>query len=161
MPERCGAREPYKKTRHKRGLLIASATFCVFASQANAKPPAAIHTYLQESGAGAPVGKVNVAPEVMDGHCITKVSPIYPQTDGTPRKRATVVVRVVISKSGSVSPVRVVSGDSSLEAEATNAVRLWRYKPFLRDGEVMDVTTDISVDFDPQTQGGLISHPKH
>jgi TonB family protein len=159
MPERFRAWERY--TKAKRGLVIASTVFCVLASQARAMPRAAIHSYLQESGAGAPVGKLSVAPEVMEGHCITKVSPVYPQTDGTPRNRATVVVRVVIWKSGSVSPVRVVSGDSALEAQATNAVRLWRYKPFVRDGEAMDVTTDISVDFDPQTQGGLISHPKH
>jgi TonB family protein len=153
------------KTRWVRGLLVASTTFCVLAGQSHAMPPAAAHfagtAYLQESGAGAPLGKLVVAPEVMEGHCITKVSPVYPQADGTPRPKATVVVRVVVWKSGSVSPVRVVSGDSSLEAEATNAVRLWRYKPFLRDGEAMDVTTDISVDFDPQTQGGMISHPKH
>jgi TonB family protein len=123
--------------------------------------PPVIRAYLQESGAGAPVGKLIVAPEVMEGHCITKVSPIYPQVDGALRQRATVVVRAVIWKSGSVSPVRVVSGDSTLEAQATNAVRLWRYKPFVRDGQVMDVTTDISVVFDPQTQGGMISHPKH
>jgi len=157
MPERSRAR--------MRGLLIASTMFSVVASQAYAMPPAAIRSagtdYLQESGAGAPLGKLSVAPQVMDGHCITKVSPVYPQTDGTARKRATVVVRVVVWKSGSVSPVRVVSGDSSLEAEATNAVRLWRYKPFVRDGEAVDVTTDISVDFDPQTQGGMTTHPKH
>ena len=107
------------------------------------------------------LGKLNVAPEVMEGHCITKVSPIYPQTDGISRRRATVVVRVVIWKSGSVSPVRVVSGDTSLEAEATNAVRLWRYKPFVRDGEPIDVTTDIHVDFDPQKPGGIVTHPHH
>jgi len=165
MPKRSRGCGQYTKTRCVRGLLIAGTMFCVFAGQSDAMPPATIHfagtAYLQESGAGAPLGKLAVAPEVMEGHCITKLSPVYPQADGTARKKATVVVRAVIWKSGSVSPVRVVSGDSSLEAQATNAVRLWRYKPFLRDGEPMDVTTDISVDFDPQTQGGLITHPKH
>ena len=160
MSVRARAWERYTRTRCQRGLLIAGTALCVLASQARALPPA-IRAYLQESGAGAPVGKLIVAPEVMEGHCITKVSPIYPQIDGALRQRATVVVRAVIWKSGSVSPVRIVSGDSSLEAQATNAVRLWRYKPFVRDGEAMDVTTDISVDFDPQTQGGMISHPKH
>ena len=163
MPVRSRGWERY--TKAKRGLVIASTAFCVLASQSRAMRPAAIHSagkaYLQESGAGAPVGKLIVAPEVMDGHCITKVSPIYPQIDGALRQRATVVVRAVIWKSGSVSPVRVVSGDSTMEAQATNAVRLWRYKPFVRDGQMMDVTTDISVVFDPQTQGGMISHPKH
>jgi TonB family protein len=151
--------------RCMRGLFIASTTFCVFAAQSRVMQAAAMRAagtaYLQESGAGVPLGKLIVAPGVMEGHCITKVSPAYPQADVTSRTKATVVVRVVIWKSGSVSPVRVVSGDSSLEVQATNAVRLWRYKPFLRDGEAMDVTTDISVDFDPQTQGGMISHPKH
>jgi TonB family protein len=154
---------PLGNTKIKRihGLFLASTALCVFAGQANAMPAAVIRAYLQESGAGTPVGKFIVAPEVMDGHCITKVSPIYPQTDGTDRKRVTVVVRAVIWKSGNVSPISIVSGDSSLEAEATNAVRLWRYKPFVRDGQAMDVTTDIPVVFDPQTQGGMISHPKH
>jgi TonB family protein len=144
---------------------MAGTMFCGFAGPSHALPPAAIHfagtAYLQESGAGAPLGKLVVAPEVMEGHCITKVSPVYPQSDGTLRPKETVVVRVVVWKSGTVSPVRVVSGDSSLGAQAMNAVRLWHYKPFLRDGEAMDVTTDISVEFDPQTQGGMISHPKH
>jgi TonB family protein len=158
MPVRARGWERYTKV--KRGLVIAGTALCVLAGQARAMPPA-IRAYLQESGAGAPVGKLMVAPEVMEGHCITKVSPIYPQMDGALRQRATVVVRAVIWKSGSVSPVRIVSGDSALEAEATNAVRLWRYKPFVRDGQVMDVTTDINVVFDPQTQGGMISHPKH
>jgi TonB family protein len=149
------------KIKHIRGSLLATMALCVLAGQANALLPAAIRAYLQESGAGAPVGKLIVAPEVMEGHCITKVSPIYPQIDGALRNRATVVVRAVIWKSGSVSPVSIVSGDSSLGAEATNAVRLWRYKPFVRDGQAMDVTTNIPVVFDPQTQGGMISHPKH
>jgi protein TonB len=71
------------------------------------------------------------------------------------------VVRVVIWKSGSVYPMRVVSGDTSLEAQAMDAVRLWHYKPFLRDGEPMDVSTDIRVDFDPQKPGGVVTHPHH
>ena len=123
-------------------------------------PSAGAH-YLQESGAGAPVGKLNVPPEVMESHCITMVSPTYPQTDGISRRHSTVVVRVVIWKSGSVYPMRAVSGDTSLEAEAMNAVRLWHYKPFLRDGEPIDVTTDIQVDFDAQKPGGIVTHPHH
>jgi TonB family protein len=166
MRKRCRDGGQYTTIKCMCGLLIASTAFCVLAYQSRAMPPAAIRSasktaYLQESGAGAPLGKLVVAPQVMEGNCITKVSPVYPQTDGAPRTKATVVVRVVVWKSGSVSPVRVVSGESSLDAQATNAVRLWRYKPFLRDGEAMDVTTDVSVAFDPQTRGGMITHPKH
>jgi periplasmic protein TonB len=99
-----------------------------------------------------------VPAETMAGHCLTMVSPQYPQTEA-PLKPSTVVVRVVISKSGTASPVRVVSGEPSLETEAMNAVRLWRYKPFMRDDEPIDVTTDVRVDFDPAKPGGLVTHP--
>jgi len=111
-----------------------------------------------QSGTGASLGKLNVPAETMAGRCLTMVSPQYPQT-ADPLKPSTVVVRVVISKSGAVSPVRVVSGQSSLEAEAMNAVRLWRYKPFMRDDEPIDVNTDIRVDFDPAKRGGIVTHP--
>ncbi len=137
----------------------------LLAQQVNAMRLAAIHSagtpYLQESGAGAPLGKLNVPGQVMEGHCTTMVSPAYPQGDEVSRRPSTVVVRVVIWKSGSVYPMRVVSGDTSLEAQAMDAVRLWHFKPFLRDGEPMDVSTDIRVDFDPQKPGGVVTHPHH
>jgi TonB family protein len=113
-----------------------------------------------QSGTGASLGKFNVPAETMAGHCLTMVSPQYPKTE-EPLKASTVVLRVVISKSGTVSPVRVVSGEPSLETEAMNAVRLWRYKPFMRDDEPIDVSTDIRVDFDPAKRGGLVTHPNH
>ena len=124
------------------------------------RPDSATH-YLQESGTGAPLGKLIVRPEVMAGLCVTMVSPLYPQTTGEVPKVSTVVVRVVIWKSGNVSPMRVISGQTSLEAEAMNAVRLWHYKPFSRDGEPVDVTTDVRVNFDPGKPGGIVTHPNH
>ena len=66
--------------------------------------------YLQESGAGAPLGKLNVAPAVMSRHCITMVSPTYPPTADNASSAARVIVRVVIWKSGNVTPLRAVSG---------------------------------------------------
>jgi TonB family protein len=100
-----------------------------------------------------------VAPGVMAGHCITKVSPHYPQTAGDSPAASTVIVRVVIWKSGAVSPMRAISGPFALQDEAMNAVRNWQYKPFVRDGEPLDVSTDIEVDFDPGKPGGVVSHP--
>ena len=125
-----------------RSLATAIIASSLLAQQAGAMRQTAIHSAvahnLQESGAGAPLGKLNVPEQLMEGHCTTMVSPTYPQGDGASRRPSTVVVRVVIWKSGSVYPMRVVSGDTSLEAQAMDAVRLWHYKPFLRDGEPMD-----------------------
>jgi periplasmic protein TonB len=101
--------------------------------------------------------KLMVAPDVMAGHCITMVSP---QNAGAEVLSA-VVVRVMVSASGKVVPVRVVSGSPALEAEAMNAVRLWQYRPFVRDGAPVDVLTDVRVIFEPGKPGGMVSHPNH
>ena len=87
------------------------------------------------------------------------VSPNYPQLTAQHQQAGVVVVQADISRSGRVSPVRAVSGPPALQAEAMNAVRLWRYKPYLRDGAAVEVTTEIVVTFTPGTTGGLITHP--
>ncbi len=87
-------------------LLFACIVLFVPRSPAMAVPPAGTPSalFLQESGAGAPLGKLNVSAEVMAGHCLTMVSPTYPRlTDDSP-KATSVIVRVVIWKSGIVSP---------------------------------------------------------
>jgi periplasmic protein TonB len=107
--------------------------------------------------ASAQEGKIMVPQAVMTGHCITMVSP---QNVGEEVLSA-VVVRVVVSASGRVEPERVVSGAPALQAEAMNAVRLWQYKPFVRDGVPVDVMTDVRVIFEPGKPGGMVSHPNH
>jgi TonB family protein len=146
-------------------LLLASAVFPQLSYSANAMRPSAIRSpgkfYLQESGAGAPLGKLNVPPAVMSRHCLTMVSPAYPPTADNAAKAATVIVRAVIWKSGSVTPLRAISGPQGLQDEAMNAVRLWRYKPYALDGDPLDVTTDIQVEFDPAKPAGVVTHPGH
>jgi protein TonB len=132
-----------------RSLLFATTVFALLPSAASAMQ------------AGVSAGKINVPPKVMASHCITAVSPNIPRTAADLPAGSFVIVRVVVSRSGSVSPIRVISGQPSLEAEAMNAVRLWRYKPFVRDQEAVDVTTDVRVDFIPGTPGGIVSHPNH
>jgi periplasmic protein TonB len=104
------------------------------------------------------MGRIEVPPKVMEAHCITMVSPITP---GDLQASDSVVVRVVISNTGSVFPISAVSGPSSLQAEAMNAVRLWRYKPFVRDDAALNVTTEVRVFFIPGTPAGMVTHPKH
>src|SRR5271156_6564111 len=113
-----------KTNRYIRRLLPASIVFFFLPGPATAMRLAALHAagarYLQESGAGAPLGKLNVPPEKMAALCITKVSPIYPKTAGDTQTTSTVVLRAVIWKSGNVSPMRMVSGQPALQAAAMN-----------------------------------------
>ncbi len=71
----------------------------------------------------------------------------------------TVTLRVAISKAGTVMPVRLVAGDKAFAAEAMDAVRLWRYRPYVRDGEAIEVATDVRVEFVPGRPAGMVSHP--
>jgi TonB family protein len=146
-----------------RTLLLASVVFPLLPDSASAMGLAAVASvsglHPQETAAGAPLGKLNVPSKAMAGNCITRVSPHYPQTTGDSPTATTVIVRVVIWKSGNVTPLRAISGPSALQDEAMNTVRLWKYKPLARDGEFIDVTTDIPVDFDPAKPGGVVTHP--
>jgi TonB family protein len=148
-----------------RNVLLASAASLLLIDSASATRPSAIHApgkpYLQEGAAGASLGKLNVSPSQMAGRCITKVSPTYPLTAGDSPTAAIVIVRVVVSKTGNVTPLRAISGPQRLQDEAMSTVQLWRYKPYARDGEPLDVTTDIQVEFDPAKPGGLVTHPNH
>jgi TonB family protein len=152
-----------KTIRRIPSSLLASVVFALLPHSASAMGPSAVRSagalYLQESGAGAPLGKLNVPARMMANRCITMVSPTYPQMTENSRTPSTVIVRVVIWKSGGVTPLQVISGRSALQAAAMSAVKGWAYKPFDRDGEPLDVTTDISVDFDPATPGGVVTHP--
>lgn len=154
-----------KTRQYVDGMLFASFVFSLLSNPANAEITAAVSSagmlHPQETGVAAPLGKLTVPSKIMEANCITKVSPIYPKAADESPTATTVIVRAVIWKSGKVSPMRVISGRPLLEAEAMDAVRLWRYKPFYRDGEPLDVTTDITVDFDPAKPGGTVTHPSH
>lgn len=117
--------------------------------------PALLHSRV----VGINLVSLNVPAETMANRCITMVSPLYPYAAAKAAKPESIVLQAVISKSGRVSPVRLVSGSEQLEGEAMNAVRLWRYKPYMRNGEPVDVTTQIVVQFNPASPGGLVTHP--
>jgi periplasmic protein TonB len=91
---------------------------------------------------------------------LTMVSPHFPvqkQAQGG----QVVVLQVVVRHTGAVNPIHIVSGNPSLESEAMDAVRLWRYRPYVEDGQPIDVMTNVKVDFVPGKQAGMVSHPGH
>lgn len=124
--------------------------------------PAFPRAILQDdaSGGAAPAGKETVPESTMASYCIKQVSPNFPpqaQTKGA----QLVVLQVTVRSNGTVHPIRIVSGNASLEPEAMDAVRLWRYRPYMQDGQPIDVMTNVRVDFVPGKLGGLVSHPGH
>jgi len=78
---------------------------------------------------------------------IQKVAPIYPPLARQARIQGTVVLRIIINKSGEVRDVSVISGHPMLAPAAVDAVRQWRYQPYEVDGQSVEVETDIQVNF--------------
>lgn len=91
--------------------------------------------------------KVRVSSGVAQGLLVHQVKPVYPQLAMQARIQGTVVLQAVIAKDGAVRDLRVVSGHPLLVPAALDAVRLWRYKPYLLNDQPVEVDTQINVNF--------------
>lgn len=93
-------------------------------------------------------GAVRVAPAVMEAKLVDSRVPAYPDSAKIQGVEGSVVMQAIISKDGTVKRVHVIQGDSRLRSAATDAVSKWRYRPYLIDGQPVDVATTITVEFD-------------
>ena len=74
-----------------------------------------------------------------------KVTPVYPIQAKKDRVTGTVALAAIIGKDGAIENLRIVSGPSALQQSALDAVRQWRYQPFLLNGDPIQVKTTIKV----------------
>ena len=93
------------------------------------------------------VHSVNVKAEVMQNQIVSKLPPVYPPDAKAARIQGKVVLDAVIGTDGHVENLKVVSGPKELQQSALDAVRQWVYKPFLLNGNPVDVTTTINVTY--------------
>jgi len=93
------------------------------------------------------VQKQHVTSRIMEGMLINKVVPTYPAIAREIRLSGTVVLAATIGKSGAIENLRVVSGPPLLQQSALNAVAQWRYRPYLLNGQPVEVETTINVQF--------------
>lgn len=84
---------------------------------------------------------------VSQGLLLHKVQPIYPDDARRNRVQGTVLLQAVIDKNGRISDLEVISGPKELTAAAIGAVQQWRYRPYLLQGEPVQVQTQIVVNF--------------
>jgi periplasmic protein TonB len=76
----------------------------------------------------------------------TNVRPLYPREATKMHIQGTVEIRAVITKAGDLRNVKVLKGDRVLVPAALTAVKKWRYKPCLLNGEAVDVVTVLDID---------------
>jgi periplasmic protein TonB len=91
--------------------------------------------------------KLNISQGVSQGLLIRKVNPVYPRNALAMRIEGTVELMATISKSGNISSVKVLSGDSQLTEAAADAVKQWKYKPYLLNGEPVEIQTQVTINF--------------
>lgn len=113
------------------------------------------------SGPGSPLGsgsnvRVTQAPPhapasvsqgVMRGLLVFSPKPVYPPIALASRTQGTVELEAVISKTGSIVNLRVVSGPGLLRQAALDAVARWQYHPYMLDGQPVEVETTVNVVF--------------
>ena len=98
-----------------------------------------------EQSSSKTTGPVSVSVDVMQNHILHKVPPMYPEDAKKARIQGKVVLDAVISKTGEVEQLKVVSGPKELQQSSLDAVRQWTYKPYLLNGEPVEVKTTINV----------------
>lgn len=91
--------------------------------------------------------RVRVSQGVMQGMVVAKVQPSYPPDAKTARIQGSVILAVIIGKDGSVQGERLVSGHPSLAPAAMDAVKQWKYRPYVLNGTPVEVDTQITVNF--------------
>ncbi len=93
-----------------------------------------------------PVRQLRVS-HMMEGNLIYRVQPNYPVPARQARIQGQVVLRAMISRDGTIENLQVVSGHPMLISAAVDAVRQWRYRPYILNGEPVEVETQVTVNF--------------
>jgi len=93
------------------------------------------------------VQRVRISPGVTKGLLIHRVEPSYPPLAQQARIHGDVVLTAIIDKEGNVQQLQLVSGHPLLAPAAIEAVKQWRYKPFLLNGQPLEVETTVTVSF--------------
>ncbi len=91
--------------------------------------------------------KIRVSSGVEAGLLKHEVKPVYPPEAKKKHIKGDVVLQVVVDQTGSVASTKVVRGDAMLTEAAVAAVKQWKYKPYLLNGEPIDVETMVTVHF--------------
>jgi len=94
-----------------------------------------------------PPQRLRVGGNVAQASLVSQVKPVYPPLAKQARIQGVVLLEAVISKDGAIDNLRVISGHPLLTQAAIDAVKQWRYKPTLLNGEPVEVVTTITVNF--------------
>ena len=90
---------------------------------------------------------VHLPSRLVEGNLIFKSIPQYPIIAKTAHIEGTVELQATISTTGTIENLRVISGNAMLREAAIDAVKTWRYRPYLLNGQPVEVETTVDVIF--------------
>jgi len=108
----------------------------VYTSSANAPTPTLVNTRISQG--------------VAQGLLIKRVQPVYPPQALAMHLQGAVQLLATISKDGNVTNLKQIAGDTTLGHAAMDAVKQWKYRPYLLNGEPLEIQTEITVNFKAQ-----------
>jgi TonB family protein len=85
--------------------------------------------------------------EVMERRVVHKFLPEYPQAAKQAGVQGTVVLDATVGPQGNVEQLKLISGPDALSQAAMDAVRWWRYEPYVMNGQAVAVETTVQLDF--------------
>lgn len=90
---------------------------------------------------------LTVSQGVSQGLIVRKVQPTYPGNALRLQLEGSVHLLATIGKSGNITKVKTLGGEPLLAQAATDAVKQWKYKPYLLNGEPVEIQTQITINF--------------
>lgn len=90
---------------------------------------------------------IRIPAGVAAGMLQEKTAPVYPPLAKAARVQGTVVLEATISKAGFIENLHVISGPAMLQQAALDSVKTWRYRPFLLNGQPVEVIAPVNIIF--------------
>jgi protein TonB len=84
---------------------------------------------------------------MQEGNLVHRVIPTYPYPAKMARVEGLVLLSAIISKDGTIENLQVIKGHPLLVPAAIDAVKQWRYRPYILNHEPVEVETQIAVNF--------------
>jgi periplasmic protein TonB len=91
--------------------------------------------------------RLRVSSGITEGMLLHRVEPLYPVIAQRGHIQGAVQLRAIISRDGTIENLQLVSGHPMLVPAAIDAVKQWRYRPYVLNGEPLEVETVVFVNF--------------
>jgi TonB family protein len=103
--------------------------------------------------------RLKVDPDVAAGLLEKAVSPDYPPEAQKKGIKGVVKLKILVGRSGDVTQATLISGHPLLAQAAIDAVKQWKYEPYMQDGKAVSVETAVSVAFPPDSAAAIVVEP--